>query len=208
MIRALAKLPCLGRLRALHIALGGAVPLPGRELAALAGSPYLADLASLSLLEWQFPDGLSALWRDGPLKGLRRLEIIGSQGIGSNPAHNPHLKDLGDGSGLERLERFSFRTGPCAGDPAVAVARAERWTGLRELKLWTGKIGDAGARALAQARHLASLEVLDLSHNRIGDDGVAALAGSACLPRLRRLILDGNPASPERVAAAQARVGR
>ncbi len=204
MVAALAHLPALGGLRTLHLNVPGGVPLGGQALDALARSPRLTGLRELSLTEWRLPDGLGALWQGASLKGLTSLDVFGWHG--DTAAENPHIKDLGDGGGLPALERFSFRAHDTGGDPASAVARARRWTALRELTLMSRKVGDAGARALARAAHLTALEVLDLSGCRVGDDGVAALEASPHFPRLRRLILDSNPASPERIAAASAAV--
>ena len=99
------------------------------------------------------------------------------------------------------------------GMPAAAVealgqmAAAGKWARLKQLRLFSLKLGDAGVTALVQggATHWQQLQELDLRSNGIGPDGVKALTDvvgqSTSWQQLRVLVLTENPLGDAGVSA-------
>ncbi len=183
----IAEADALVSLRVLDLHSNGAFEPTPPQMEALARSPHLAGLRSLSLNNvWMGDQGARALL-DGPaFAGLTTLRLINAR-LGPEA-----LAGLGDGGavpGLHELDVSHNRLGDSAGE---AVARARRWSGLRVLNLGTTMAGDRGAAALAGAAHLSGLERLNLAANAVTDAGAAALAGARHLAALTSLNVQGN----------------
>jgi uncharacterized protein (TIGR02996 family) len=170
------------------------VPVPVREVGigefrggdkeALAASPYLANLTSLTLdceliTEWQ----VRALAASPYLAYLRSLSLDyncicdgGAQALASSP----HLANL---RSLSLDHNYICDRG------AQALAASPHLANLNALVLRRNKIGDGGARALASSPHLANLTSLDLSRNPVSNVGARAFVTSPHLANLTSLDL-------------------
>jgi uncharacterized protein (TIGR02996 family) len=208
--RALARAGHWPDLRALHLIHAG---LDHRDVAAIAGAPWMGHLARLSL-DYNFSVGTAGIKviaaRPNRLEALSLSETYFEEAgaeILARSEHFSHLVELvvhgnsiGDrgvralaGSGnfpaLRGLDLMSNKIGD---DGVIALAGSPHLSGLRALGLGSNQIGDAGALALARSPHLAGLETLDLSYNAIGPKGARALAESESLANLRDLNLSDN----------------
>jgi uncharacterized protein (TIGR02996 family) len=152
-----------------------------RALPALAASPHLATLASITFLDaFQDTATLTAFFRTAGLLSLcrllcppgREMPLTALEAIAEAPfaANLRHLD-----TGVIRNKELAY----LAETPGLA--------GLVTLTLKAD--GDAGVTVLANATGLDSLRNLDLAQCLISDMGVDALAGSALLAQLRRLRL-------------------
>jgi uncharacterized protein (TIGR02996 family) len=162
---------------------------------ALAASPHLAGLASLTLNpNWVPLDRLASLFRDGGLRGLchlarpdTTLELNTLQAIADAP-FAPHLRHLAVGRMTE--------------EPMAFLGESSTLAGLVTLSLEV--FGDSEAKALADAAGLVSLRNLDLTGSWFLDVGADALVNSPLLKQLRFLRLKTAHHAPamERLARA------
>jgi uncharacterized protein (TIGR02996 family) len=135
----------------------------GPHAAALADSPYLAELEALKFVDY-YVDPLDAA-------GVRHL------------AASPHLKRL------RSLSLYNNNLGPAG---AEALAAAPWLASLIHLYLGACGLGDAGVEALLANSDLAGLNSLGLSDNSITDRGASVLARAPSLRGLRNLDLSRN----------------
>jgi hypothetical protein len=191
---ALARLPQLTGLSRLDLRANYLGP---RGIAALCESPHLGPITTLAVGGRPFnpyydrkhpqaigDDGLAAIARARPFQSLRELQVANA-GV--------------DPEGIAALARSSLPAGLrildlSANDLGLPGARAlanSSWPSLRELRLHTCALDDAGIEELARA-DLRNLRDLDLSYNSVGPKGAAVLAGSAQLGKLWRLNLHDN----------------
>lgn len=179
--------------------------LPAPALAAIARSPHLDQLGSLSVTGSRAGDGGMAALADatftgtlhtlnvsyarmtsagldhvlGAFRGLRWIRVQRSP-LGPDAA-----RSLARVAGLVRID-----AGGCGfGDLGAEVLSEGEPSGLAQLELSENEIGPAGARAIAASARLEGLTSLVLDGNPLENDGVVALAESAHLGRLRNLSL-------------------
>ena len=169
------------------------VSLPGRRfdaLEALAASPHVAGLASLTLPpNYYRPESFAALFLE--LRGLCRLSRRGYY----VPAEA--LRALVEAPFAPHLRHLHLASISNDGVPILAGAAA--LAGLVTLGMTLH--GDSEAKLLADATGLGSLRNLDLSDSWFDDVGIDALAASPLLRRLRRLHL--SPRRPSSSALAR-----
>jgi uncharacterized protein (TIGR02996 family) len=127
-------------------------------LAALAGSPYLTHLKSLSLRGCPVGDeGAEALALSPRMSALEHL-LLNSAGVGDRGAaalaRSEHLTSL--------RELYLGDGNPITDAGALAIASAAGLPQLAELHLWGTRIGAAGARALADFAERRGLRELNL----------------------------------------------
>jgi uncharacterized protein (TIGR02996 family) len=168
------------------------------EVAALAGQPWLAHLASLSLgYNWISAEGAAALASSPALANLAALDLghnrLGAEGAAAL-ASSPHLANLAS---------LSLWDNDIGAQGAAALASSPHLANLVSLNLSDNRIGAQGTAALARSPHLGNLTSLDLSSNRIGARGVAALARSPYLANLASLDLSANGFRPQGEATKQ-----
>jgi uncharacterized protein (TIGR02996 family) len=191
-----AASPCLARLRGLYME--EEYDFGDAGATALAASPYLGNLTTLSLVSCGVhEEGTEAIVAAPGLSRLTALNLTDARmtdrGVFALAAAR-HLNRL-------RVLRIGYSpsgglsTGPeafrafCA-NPALANL-TELDAGRRVLG------GDEAARALAEATFLPTLRDLSLEWNGVRAAGLRALLRSPKLGRLRRLELSGNPLGDE-----------
>ncbi|HEY2709153.1 MAG TPA: TIGR02996 domain-containing protein [Caulobacteraceae bacterium] len=201
--------PELRRLRALS--LSNEVTVEG--LAALAASPWVSELASLSVDGVPIGDaGGAALAGGTALRRLSTLMLVncgigregaeslaGSQILGAVTYLNLSANPLAAGTArvvaspyLARIERLYLGKAGVDDAACAAIALASGLSGLTELNLPDNRIRDEGAAALANSVNMPNLVRLRLSENGIGDAGAAAFASAHGLPKLEVLDLSSN----------------
>jgi uncharacterized protein (TIGR02996 family) len=148
---------------------------------ALAASPYLARLTSLTIVATY--QGASA-----------RLLTAGTP-LAQALAASPHLANL------RHLELSSARIGD---EGLAALAGSRAFAHLESLGLEDNQIGPAGLAPLVESPHLGGLWGLWLHQNPLGDEAVAALVASPHLTRLRELGLADTQIGDEAVLALAA----
>jgi uncharacterized protein (TIGR02996 family) len=85
-----------------------------------------------------------------------------------------------------------------AGDSDInAVIASKKLRRLSTLRLWIGRVSNAGVKALAEWPHAAGLRELDLNINPISDTGAYALADSPYLTNITRLDLTETRIGPK-----------
>lgn len=158
-------------------------------LRAIANSPHLAQLVSLTAYRNRFgSDGAAAL-AASPLAGRLNVLDVQNAGIGDRgiaALANSPLPGRLHGPGL------NLSMNPIGDKGAKALAACEHLERFTELVMRECAVADAGAKALANSPHAANLAYLDLWKNRVGDRGAAALAASAHLDDVRELSLRDN----------------
>ncbi len=169
-------------------------------LKALAASPYLRRLKSLSFEESSriTGRGLAALARSPVMASVERLSLLWSCQVGVEG-----VRALAASPFVGSLRELAL-SGPLGDEGAEAIASSPALSGLRVLRLDNCGIGARGAERLASSPHLSRLEVLSLRGNSLLQSGVEALAQAGALPALRslRLFWDGLPAAAVRALAA------
>jgi uncharacterized protein (TIGR02996 family) len=205
----LATSPLVASLASLEVRFEGSAAPP--KVKALAASPYLGNLTSLSLEgNWARPQGAAALARSPHLARLRRLDLgrnqIGDKGVAvlaKSPhlsglttlwlAYNqigaPGLRSLGASPHLARLTYLDLSQNPLGAGGPAALADATGFPALTTLLLNRCELGTEGARELAAAP-LRSLRALELRSNNIR--AVQPLLMSPHLAGLSRLDLGDN----------------
>jgi hypothetical protein len=175
-------------------------PRPFEAWEALAGSPRLAALSSLDVVDSHMQMSGQMFGGSGlhGLRGLCRL-VVGDylhpdmvRAVCEAP-FAPHLRHLGLGRLYDSKPGMSNLTSA----PALS--------GLVTLDLARENLSDQEVRILADSTAIVSLRNLDVSGGYFGDLGLDALAGSALLPRLARLRLSTQRLSApalERLAGA------
>lgn len=130
-------------------------------------------------------------------RGIKPGQWLSSLRLGAGCAAADGVACVLDSPLATHLTRLVCTGALATTDAARHIAAATDLTGLREIDLSHGKVGDAGAVALAQAKHLAGLRVLRLSAAAItgsADDHLSAtsmraLAASPSLASLTTLVL-------------------
>jgi uncharacterized protein (TIGR02996 family) len=176
-----------------------------RVVKAVAGSPTLNALTSLSLVDCKIGTEVARALADSPRLGLlRHLDLSGNKlgGFGFQAlARSPHLGNLRS-LNLTRTQMMP--------EDAEELARSSWFGNLRRLSLSENSIRDRGLAAFAAARPAPPLTFFRLGQsgigiNRnpsgIGPDGFAALARSPMLKHLEHLELRHTPLAPAAVAA-------
>jgi uncharacterized protein (TIGR02996 family) len=170
-VQALAELPCLAYLSALHLRENG---LGDAAVGILAASLFVNNLTGLDLYGNGIGDaGAVALAASPHFVTLTTLDLSSNRALG-----DLGVTALARSRSLSNLLRLSL--GYCVvGDAgAQALASSSYLTRLTTLDLSLNAVGNAGARALAASPNLANLTVLHLGMNAIGDAGALALADS------------------------------
>jgi hypothetical protein len=190
-------------------------------LSALAASPHLTNLRSLSLQgNPSAGDGFRALARSALFESLEELEV----GMFPRPVAAKAVPFLLASGRLRRLTRLRLAVGP-AGPGCWEVLAANRPPGLTELHwnyvweppdltrspaLLSGLVSldvsncllrDDGLARLVSCPHLAGLRRLNLEQTGVGAAGIAALARSSFVRSLTHLNLNGNSLGDEALAA-------
>ncbi|HJZ89258.1 MAG TPA: TIGR02996 domain-containing protein [Gemmataceae bacterium] len=188
---------------------------PDELVTAIAGSPHLNGLRSLSISYHRpGPEALKALFAAAPV--LDHLEAANS------PVSN--FRDLWKRGAPPRLRRLSLAhcrvtdhaveqlaLSPAVGQleilrldmngvseyTAEAIAASAHLSGLRELSLAHTSLGDRGVMALARTPTLQNLRVLNLANCYLDNADAQSLADSPYLNELECLCLDGNRISAE-----------
>jgi uncharacterized protein (TIGR02996 family) len=149
-------------------------PIDGGGIAALAASPYLANLKELLLERAPLGDSI------GTLASLPRLERIQAFECDIGP---PALRALASESQLDSLE---LGTNPVCDAGAAAIA--EGFDRLLALDLHRCQLSCAGVLAIARSPHLRRLEWLELAGNDLA--GIGTGAAELVQPGLASLVLD------------------
>jgi uncharacterized protein (TIGR02996 family) len=175
------------------------VPLGGEGLSALAESPALANLTSLSLVR----AGLTAAALT-TLGGVApaRLTALDLSGNDLTPAA---ARALARARLLAHLETLNLGMNRLGDEGVRALSRSPHLAGLVALDLSANQVGPDGAKALAASPHFARLVTLALRTNRLGDAGLAALTSGKGLAALKSLRVSYNnvgAAGVEALAAA------
>ncbi len=228
-VRAIARWPHRGKLRALAIPAGPAaetvagcanlaglerlaLPYAGdRDLELLAAAPHLAGLRALAIAKVGAARlGPLATWDLVELElGPGRLGAAGMRMIASVP--RPRLRRLEVGGHaitsaglpvfeLPALEHLGLRANALRADACVALATNAQLANLVVLDLAHNPIGDAGVRALIDSPHLGGVRELLLASTACGERALDALATSAFGARLERLDLSSLGITDARLA--------
>ena len=166
----------------------------GRCARALADFPHLANLESLSFMDyWDAPLNASdaqALASSPHLGGLSKLRLpwnsLGDEGV----------KALVQAPWLASLTELELAENGLSDRAAAFLTACPHLLHLTDLYLGRNSLGDAGMERLARWPGLANVHTLDLVSNDITDRGARVLTESPFATRLRRLLLDRNPISP------------
>jgi Ran GTPase-activating protein (RanGAP) involved in mRNA processing and transport len=171
---------------------------------AIAAGVELSKLSSLDVSSSKIGDaGISALAASSHLQQLEQLDVQSNQfgiaGLRALVAAFPALRSLAiqvagraqlrvlvDSELARRLDRLEI-SGSQLDDRAISVLAAAELPNLRQLSLYSNRIGPAGAKTLAKSKSFAKLVALELGHNALGYDGVRAIAASGTLGNLVEL---------------------
>jgi len=130
---------------------------------ALANSPHLANLASLTLGNHQIGDaGVKALANSPHLTNLRILELK------CNRIGDAGARALAKSRHLANLRTLNLSENQIRDAGAAALAESPNLANLRTLDLSENQIKHAGAVALAKSPHLTNLRFLNMAGNPIG----------------------------------------
>jgi uncharacterized protein (TIGR02996 family) len=177
----------LDGLECLDLAEAGVGP---EGLAALAGSPHLAGLRSLSLARlgrygYTLLDaGVQALARS-KLRRLTDLDLSDNNLV-SGRRGMPVLADSPVTADLRRLNLSGCGVGDAG---AKAIASSPHLGRLEEVHLDRAGITAEGAKELAASTALGALQVLRLADNELGQDGARAFVDSPLCGHVRELVL-------------------
>jgi Leucine-rich repeat (LRR) protein len=176
-IRDLMRNPGMKRLTVLRLHLNEEVAREG--MLAMASSPYLAGLRSLTLSRWFLPDS-SPVGFDWPHLGqLTHLDLQRCS-IGPDSA-----RALAKAPALARLRSLNLSSNALGDEGAQALACSGVLTALVRLDLAFNRISARGLAELAESTALTELRELVLDHNlQIGDEGIIALSLSPMIGRL------------------------
>jgi len=197
-LEALAASPFVAGLKALILngSTGGgtgALRPSQASVYALAGSPHLANLKSLT---FQFlrlgPPSLGVLAASSHLTGLEELNW------GDNRCRDRGVQMLAESPLLPRLKVLRLGMNKLTAEAMRALCGAGPLA-MRTLDLGNpldaprrNTVEDEGVKALADSPNLGELRCVDLSGNQVGTAGAWAFAASRHLPRLHTLNLAGN----------------
>jgi uncharacterized protein (TIGR02996 family) len=185
LVSALAESPYLRGLRSLSVN----YRLPGpRELMALfAAAPHLDELCAQDAPV----KNLRELWRRGAPARLRRLELVHCR-LTDQAVHQ-----LAASPAVGRLEVLRLDGNDLSARAAEAIAASDHLHGLRELSVAGTQLADYGAAALARSPVLRNLRVLNMTGCYVDNLGAQALADSPYLDQIECLCLDENRVSVE-----------
>jgi len=162
----------------------------GEGLAALLGSPYLANLRGLHIAD---PDCQVYAGEAIAAAHLPRLEFLALRGDWQGEMGDAGVVALARAS-LPALRDLAILNVSCGEASARALATSTTLTHLHHLDFGSGsynpnRIGTRGAIAIAESANFAQLRRLILDFNGIADDGLTALASSPHLGGLHYLSL-------------------
>jgi uncharacterized protein (TIGR02996 family) len=167
-------------------------PNAANEVTELAGSPFLARLASVDLTQmctcgWcGIDEELRDLYKSKHAANLRCLNLSRDR------IDTAGARALARAKVLANLTELDVSGNPLGTEGAREIALSKHLKGLVSLNLSECSLGADGAGALAGAPHFAHLRRLALRYNAITSAGVVALAGSAFFGHLTDLDLRGN----------------
>jgi uncharacterized protein (TIGR02996 family) len=158
-ISALAASPWLARLTSLSLE---SCDLQASDIHPLADSPFLTSVTTLDLYENQIGSrGLRALAASPHLHQLRELRL------GGNGITSAGLRALAASPLLGRLTHLDLFYNRVGTAGVVALANSPHAASLLSLGLGGNEMGNVGGRVLAASPHLVNLTCLDLYNNRI-----------------------------------------
>jgi uncharacterized protein (TIGR02996 family) len=173
----------------------------GKIVRKVAGSPHLARLTALDLINNRIGDNGVKTLLGSPHLGALKLLHVGFNSLTDFGARTlalqPRLPQL------VTLNLYGNEIGPRG---TGALATSLRWPALTTLVLGSNQVGDEGAEHLAAVAR-ARLRTLVLSFNGITDAGARRLLSSPHLAGLETLHLYGNPLGPKVSRALRARFG-
>ncbi|MBM3978794.1 MAG: TIGR02996 domain-containing protein [Planctomycetes bacterium] len=182
-------------------------PNAANEVTELAGSPFLARLASVDLTQmctcgWcGIDEELRDLFKSKHAAGLRCLNVS------LDRIDTAGARALARSKVLANLTDLDLSGNPLGAEGVGALVGTKNLNGLVSLDLSACSLGALGAAALAGAAHFPALRRLELRDNAITSAGIVALAGAAFFPALTDLDLRGNHISSEAGARAVAAHG-
>jgi uncharacterized protein (TIGR02996 family) len=158
-VPALAASPWLARLTSLSLE---SCDLQATDICHLAVSPFLTNLTALDLYQNQIGSrGLRVLAASPHLLRLRALRL------GWNGVTSAGLRALAAWPPLGRLTHLDLFYNRVSTAGVVALANSPNAASLLNLNLRGNSIDNHGGRALAASPHLANLTCLDLHNNGI-----------------------------------------
>ena len=165
---------------------------------AIANSPHLSNLTSLTLRYQLDDEGVEKICSAKTFQNLRRLELSGeftNQTIAwlHNATFRSTLEELVFRSGSEYDYHYSSTRD---GDYGLTKGFENPLPNLKSLEIGSGM---PDGMLIEIAKNYRGLESLDCGYNVIGDQGIAALAQSELLSTLKRLVLTGNQVTPASV---------
>jgi len=153
-----------------------------KAAAAAAGSAAYAWVGGLNF--FQLSGGQLTRFARSPLLdslvGLRLSECYVTARSVADLVNNPRA------AGLKSLDLGKVSA------PVESIAASPHLAGLRELRLWQSRVGDAAFKALCDSPHLNELRVLDVSSNELTIHAARAFADGTGLPALTALDLGGS----------------
>ncbi len=165
-------------------------PLDGGGARALAESPALANLTSLSLARARMTTADLSTLAAASAPRLTALDLSAT-GLPAGVA-----QVLAGARLLAPVQALRLAMNRLGDKGAWALAQSSNLAGLVSLDLSANQLGPSGAKALAASPHLGRLTTLALRTNRLGDAGLAALAGGEGLARLKALDVSNNNVGP------------
>jgi uncharacterized protein (TIGR02996 family) len=181
-VRALAESPYLGRLRSLSLAENG---LAAEDLLSLV-APWLSGLQRLNLRSNRLHDrGAEILPAVRPVPALTHLALA-DNGIGSEGARALAFSPL-----LENLVWLNLHGNRLGGESVRDLVRSRRLARVVSLRLSLCECGNQGLLALA-CHAPASLRRLNVAQNGLGPEAGNVLAGGAALAGLTSLAVGWN----------------
>jgi uncharacterized protein (TIGR02996 family) len=166
-VRTLADMPQLARLRGLHIVESG---FRLQDLERLRTSPHLTRLRYLNLGDNYLGDEVVRMLADNTA-----LPSLTGVNLEANQVSDVGAAQLADTAFLERLTDLGLGNSNLTDAGVERLAESPQMGNLEYLTLLCNPIGDASARALAASPHLGNLRGLWLMATEIGPAGQAAL---------------------------------
>jgi uncharacterized protein (TIGR02996 family) len=186
---ALARSPYLRNLESLTIN----EPISAKSIRAFGQSKWFRKLRRLHL--WlENNDGLRALADLPTMPRLISLTLSGSEA--STPAA---VRRFATSNAFPALAHLDLSQTHMSADQVVMLARG-RWP-LRHLRLFRNEVRKTGVEALIDASFAPTLRVLELPWCELTAAGIQTLASSDALAELRHLNLADNPIGPGGLAA-------
>jgi len=187
---ALARSPYLSNLESLTIK----YPISARSIKSFGRSKWFRKLRRLHL--WLgIGDGLRALADLPPMPRLMSL-TLSEESEATTPAT---MRRFATSSAFPALVHLDLSETHLSADHIAMLARG-RWP-LRHLRLFRNEVRKTGVEALIDASFAPTLRVLELPWCELTAAGIQTLANSDALAELRHLNLADNPIGPGGLAA-------